>query len=78
MWCPSSGHSWRGYSAFAGARLPICSADHPMRGRTGSVDRSSLGSDVFGHCTPFVLAGAEIAQRRVPAASIEEALDVLE
>ncbi|MBA2363132.1 MAG: hypothetical protein H0V86_06355, partial [Chloroflexia bacterium] len=24
MWCPSSGHSWRGYSAFAGARLPIC------------------------------------------------------
>jgi hypothetical protein len=28
----------------------------------GLVDSSSLGSGSFGHCTPFVLAGAQVAQ----------------
>ena len=28
----------------------------------GSVDSSSLCGDVFGHCTPFIRAGAQVPQ----------------
>ncbi len=55
MWCPSSGHSWRGYSAFAGARLPICSADHPMRGRTtDGTAHATYYTDRLGSLTALV------------------------